>query len=547
MWNRLATIATALISIANVLARRPIADVQSCPAVTIANSNRSAADSACVGLLGDQCYYKCDAGYLQIGRHVCQEYSAGGTTFINRTFFGGRCERLCALGTQSCNDGTVPVRIPAADTSGSCLSTTCMSADDALRNLARGNYEVWRRSRFPTGIYVDTVHLPTMPNETAAQGRASMTGVGMMFEIVAEKMGWISRDEAQARILQSLGALNGDVKIDRTAQGFYTSFFDAATGSSGEANVSGCMMCTGLMMGGVNFVRNYYESVDPLSANTQQISKLAASIFHSIRWYDVLCNENMQIDAVTGQGLPMLEYSDGRCKAVQFPQADGAYNFNEEHYTFWFASMSNPYNVPLTNMWARWMQRRLIPNQRYKDHDLLSMWSGYIVHLPFYTTASFNSDETFTELFRNHWLADWQYYNDTTFAGERGRYGLGAGPTPQWCTAGSGYHADQIGDGSSHCRTISPYIIAGYLPAAPEVIRSQILDLLADGETVYPVPSSPFYILWRKSMLDTSWQGGYGITTVDFSSELFGLSTLWLGMDFYRNYTQFHEYPGIVV
>ena len=62
----------------------------------IANSNRSSGSSQCAGELGDECHYACDPGYLAIGRHVCQTYQAGGETFIKRSFFGGRCERLCA-------------------------------------------------------------------------------------------------------------------------------------------------------------------------------------------------------------------------------------------------------------------------------------------------------------------------------------------------------------------------------------------------------------------------------------------------------------------
>ena len=30
---------------------------------------------------------------------------------------------------------------------------------------------------------------------------------------------------------------------------------------------------------------------------------------------------------------------------------------------------------------------------------------------------------------------------------------------------------------------------------------------------------------------------GYGITLVDFAAELFGLSTIWLGADFFMNNT----------
>merc|ERR1719433_2416992 len=108
-------------------------------------------------------------------------------------------------------------------------------------------------------------------------------------------------------------------------------------------------------------------------------------------------------------------------------------------------------------MWTRWQGRREHPNHAYAGYPLLSMWSGYIVHLPFCTTASFNSDAVYANLLRNHWLADWAFYNDTAFGGERGRYGLGAGPTPQHCSEGSGYLADQIGQGMSHCRLISPY------------------------------------------------------------------------------------------
>ena len=181
--------------------------------------------------------------------------------------------------------------------------------------------------------------------------------------------------------------------------------------------------------------------------------------------------------------------------------------------------------------------------------------------------------------------ADWAYYNSSTLnAGDDGRYGLGAGPTDRSCSSG-GYSADQIVKGGpvcphckagSHCRMYSPCktrhatctpdccatsvanlksfsisdpkllctcvanlksipvsdAIAGYLPAAPEVIKPQLLQLLAAGESVYPVPNTSYKVLWRKSMLHPGWSQGYGLTMVDFSSELFGLSTLWLGSDF---------------
>jgi hypothetical protein len=69
---------------------------------------------------------------------------------------------------------------------------------------------------------------------------------------------------------------------------------------------------------------------------------------------------------------------------------------------------------------------------------------------------------------------------------------------------------------------------------------------LAAGESVLPVAGTEYYVLWRKSLLEPGWSpipkpgfanAGYGITLVDFAAELFGLSTLWLGSDFYQQNT----------
>ena len=88
--------------------------------------------------------------------------------------------------------------------------------------------------------------------------------------------------------------------------------------------------------------------------------------------------------------------------------------------------------------------------------------------------------------------------------------------------------------------------MAGYLPVAPDVIKGHLLDLLATGEAVLPVSGTDTFVLWRKSLIEPGWSpvpkagakdAGYGITLVDFAAELFGLSTLWLGADFYVNNT----------
>jgi len=86
----------------------------------------------------------------------------------------------------------------------------------------------------------------------------------------------------------------------------------------------------------------------------------------------------------------------------------------------------------------------------------------------------------------------------------------------------------------------SPYVTAGYLPAASDVILPQLMELLSDGETVFAVPDTDYHVFWRKSMLDWDWPTNgttARLTMVDFSSEFFGLATKWLGPDFFPKYT----------
>jgi hypothetical protein len=102
--------------------------------------------------------------------------------------------------------------------------------------------------------------------------------------------------------------------------------------------------------------------------------------------------------------------------------------------------------------------------------------------------------------------------------------------------------------GQQGCKLYSPYAIAGYMPAAPTIIKNQLLQLLAAGDSVMPVKAlgsdgsdgsdgGSDYILLRRSLLEPGWSQDTRLTMVDFSSELFGLSTLWLGKDFYAKNT----------
>eukprot|EP00940_MAST-03C_sp_MAST-3C-sp2_P002398 g2398.t1 len=408
-----------------------------------------------------------------------------------------------------------------------------------MRNLTRSAYEVFKIARSDrSGLYSDNVDLLTgTVGKDAATG---VTGLGLIAEVVADALQYAPRAVQQTKILRTLRTMNGEtagVAFPRSPQGFVVHFLDRETGEA--TDMESCMMCTGLMAAGVNFVRNYYASIDPSSHLSEQIVDLSDRLWRSIEFDKLLCDESKESDR--GTGIPMIQSFNGSCSAIQYPQAsDGFYQFNEEHYTVWFAYLKNTSDDALSTMWTRWQGRRNAPNHAYANYSLLSEWSGYLVQLPYYTTASFHNDATYRELFRAHWLADRTYYTRTTHQGARGRYGLGAGTTPAWCTGGSRYCADRINEGNSYCRMISPYVTIGYLPNDPDTILSDVVALLEDGDTVLAFNAEDnrtHHVLWRSSMIDYQWIQGYGVTMVDFSSELFGLSTLWLSPDFYGNYS----------
>jgi hypothetical protein len=173
------------------------------------------------------------------------------------------------------------------------------------------------------------------------------------------------------------------------------------------------------------------SSVWPCSRVARSSARVAAG--DSIAFDALLCDTSKHVSP-NGTAIPMvLSMADDTCpNGGQSPQQDGYYQFNEEHYTVWFAYVKACGTAPpdqcahrgAAAMWERWQGRRLHPNKfsPVGHYSLLSLWSGYLVQLPYYTTT-FNQDAAYEALFRSHWLADWAYANSTLLAGERGRYG----------------------------------------------------------------------------------------------------------------------------
>jgi len=212
--------------------------------------------------------------------------------------------------------------------------------------------------------------------------------------------------------------------------------------------------------------------------------------------------------------------------------------------------LGNCTNIALENAWQALQTRRYKLNEHWDGFNLLSKWSCYVVQFPYYTTHAFISDPTWVDGFKNMWRADYADYASSAYYAGDVRYGLGAGPTLPWCGNGQTYTADQLesNPNATGCRMWSPYCIAGYLPNDPDHISGQLFQLLAQGESVLLLPNflphcpgnkctDEVHILGRKSLLLPAWNESGWITMVDLSTELLGLSTIWLGVDFFKNNT----------
>ncbi|CAE8592497.1 unnamed protein product [Polarella glacialis] len=524
----------------------------------IQDSNRTGTDACFATQHGDECVYQCNEGYIPVGRHVCQTIIIRGKTWKENAFFGGECYRLCSDSAAPCpvNKAT-PIRVNSFDEQGNCLRTKCMhSADEALRNLARGNYEIWRLGRAsPSGMYQDSVHLNGPQDLGPKLGGLDMTGIGLIMECVADAMGWIDREELLSRLGETLSSL--DV-ISHAKDGWLPRFVELpslkplAEGTEGSAftGKTWSVMSTGIVYAGIYFVKTYLQNVGTSGAAGDVVA-LAEKLTNRVNWRTMMCLQKFGspdvMDGWNGTGIPMLQTSDGECISVLWPSRDGYYEFNEEITASWiaFEKVCGEFQrtgycaaVNIQNMWNAVQGRRFHPDSTAAGYEILTKWSAYVVQIPYYMVHAVNSDATYQKLFKNQWLADWATYNSSVYYGDSSRYGVGAGPDMTWCS-GAEYLADKYEDNPDEgdCRTWSPHSVAGYLPVEPETIKGHLLQMLANGEATMEIPGTDYHVLWRKSMIDPTMNWTSYITLVDLAGELWGLSTIWLGADFYVNNT----------
>lgn len=548
---------------------------------TITNSNRQGSN-ACVctpdtygNCDGQVCEYTCNEGFVAIGRHVYRRtYQHLGVTILVEGFYGGRCARLCD-GDVQCSSTQVPVRWRAnADNGEGCFRTKCVDAvsapacgigkcgvqESALMELVKGNWLMWVKARAKaSGIYADHVNLHTGEISWGA-GKADVTGMGLIMECVAHSLKLQTKSEAMEKVVTTLKTLagdNADVKITRSPHGnFFPGVMDMVNGVTPVDALSGNVVATGILVGGVLFAKTYFERNYPFESMTEEIAHYANDLFESIEWDHMLCKD-AQIDQL-GTNVAWTVLPDGKCTNPSRIDDSGRMQFHEGFVARWLG-YEWACHVHMTssceNMRRVWKASNAFkspglpwgsPESQVGQTRLLSLGGAYIVQLPRFMAAPFMKDAAFMELFDNSWKAEKDFYTGFPYYASD-RYGLGAGPTAKWC-AGTNV-SDRLDRDSQGCLTYTPSAVVGYMAGSDSVgnlAENDVLQFLAEGEAVDMIanPDTGYEhpILGRRMLVDPTWRP-YAITMIDLSTELLGLAAYFLGPDFFKENTNHFPTP----
>merc|ERR1712232_1506681 len=177
-------------------------------------------------------------------------------------------------------------------------------------------------------------------------------------------------------------------------------------------------MATGVLHGGILFVRKYLADRADNSTAAQEVIQLVDTLVKMVQWDTLMCEQkgggsDLSYSAprsVHATGIGFLQNTEGHCMDVLWPSSDGYYTFNEMMTTMWLSynygcdKTKNDPNVACNNTeletaWKAWQGRRPHPSYNYFGYPLLSDWSAYIVQIPYYTSHAFNSDPEYMKLF----------------------------------------------------------------------------------------------------------------------------------------------------
>ena len=391
----------------------------------------------------------------------------------------------------------------------------------AISKLFRNSYHVWELQRNAIGIYRDS---KLFTGDDYHPCSVANVGIGLISLCIADSMGWDANAAAKALItLKSMTGHTPGFKPERNASGFYRHFIDMNTGARAwDSEFS--TIDTEILVVGALFAKNYFKN--------DSISKYALEMWKSIQ------HEKAIADASNGKiYLTMNANGNGNPGSVTSV-------YNEYMIVAWMAKNSTEVTTsPAHVLWNKfYADPDKLPYTMYGGNRVLTDYPGgflssFTHQFNYYLCHYFTTSEKYLEYYKQALNADiawWKTISNT--AGWEWGSGAGTGP--------NGYNADKIsfdGKGNS-TRTVSPHIIAGFLPVFPEG-ENQLIQMWQSKKGKYVFPQfSKDTILWRYSLSNTTWKAPE-VQGIDYSTMLFGLAALpqFLGLEFFIRNNNFFD------
>jgi len=416
--------------------------------------------------------------------------------------------------------------------------------DELLEDLFHNTYGFYQALRTDKGAYLDMVKL----DGESDRGSVANIGMGLTSLCVGHAMGW--EPNAEAMVLQTLKAVSGQVSgfnLARNAKGCFIHFYDINTGAARGSNWS--PIDTDLMLGGALFCRNYFS-------DNKEIVNLATQLYNST-------DHSLFIADVEKGQITLGMNEDGT--------SNGNYTspFNEYMIVAWFAmNQADDKNSPAYQLWEKhYADTDNIKRANYESSNgeiavlspSLSRFTSMFTFMFNHNFVNhFSSNKIYIDEMRNAMKADSAWWSDRSDAGDVNLKAMGRKPYEWGTGAGVGapdskYQVDRIclkeNMGTSKDQNqnlnVSPHILAGFSPAAPERVRADLLAMLKDERKIGQVEieeGKP--ILWKYSYSDLSWKPNK-VEGVDYSCMFFGLAALpqFLGTDFFNKYNDFFTNP----
>ena len=389
--------------------------------------------------------------------------------------------------------------------------------ETAIDKLFRNSYHVWELQRNGIGVYRDSKLFTGADYHPCS---VANVGIGLISLCIADSMGWEAN--AAAKALTTLKSMTGHTpgfKPERNATGFYRHFIDMNSGARvWDSEFS--TIDTEILVAGALFAKNYFKN--------DSITKYALEMWNSIQ------HEKAIADAANGKiFLTMNANGNGNSGSVTSV-------YNEYMIVAWMAkNATTNTNSPAHILWNKfYADPDKLPYKMYGSNRVLTDYPGgflssFTHQFNYYLCHYFTTSEKYLDYYKQACNADVAWWK-TIPAAASWEWGCGAGTGPE------GYNADKINDNPT--RTVSPHIIAGFLPVFPEAENQHIAMWQSKkGRYVFPQFSKDT-ILWRYSLTDNTWKAPE-VQGIDYSTMLFGLAGLpqFLGEEFFVRNNNFFD------